>query len=179
MAILIFSLITKRYSSESPEQADVWEGCFVCSSANQDGSVCCSDTFFLVAELWWSILCLLVLWELRVYLLNKGTDPCSGNTLITLWNVKVYVFCILWAFFLKSRGPVPAMYSNRSRYSLPALANVLYLGLFLSSSAETLLDDFLLTYTVFMTTDDLCQALLRQYPFTESCVHRGGSHIYS
>lgn len=77
-------------------------------------------------------------------------------------------------FFLKRRGPVPAMYSNRSRYSLPALANVLYLGLFLSSSAETLLDDFLLTYTVFMTTDDLCQALLRQYPFTESCVHRGG-----
>ncbi|NXI70704.1 RPGF5 factor, partial [Anseranas semipalmata] len=39
---------------------------------------------------------------------------------------------------------------------------------FLSSSAETLLDDFLLTYTVFMTTDDLCQALLRQYPFNES-----------
>ncbi|XP_031409905.1 rap guanine nucleotide exchange factor 5 [Meleagris gallopavo] len=28
---------------------------------------------------------------------------------------------------------------------------------------ETLLDDFLLTYTVFMTTDDLCQALLRHY----------------
>ncbi|NXA74530.1 RPGF5 factor, partial [Thryothorus ludovicianus] len=64
------------------------------------------------------------------------------------------------------RGPVPAMHSTRSRYPLPALANVLYLGLFLSSSAETLLDDFLLTYTVFMTTDDLCQALLRQYPFT-------------
>ncbi|NXJ61478.1 RPGF5 factor, partial [Rostratula benghalensis] len=36
---------------------------------------------------------------------------------------------------------------------------------FLCSFAETLLDDFLLTYTVFMTTDDLCQALLRQYPF--------------
>ncbi|NXO88879.1 RPGF5 factor, partial [Certhia brachydactyla] len=60
-----------------------------------------------------------------------------------------------------------------SRYSLPALANVLYLGLFLSFSAETLLDDFLLTYTVFMTTDDLCQALLRQYPFTQSCIHGG------
>ncbi|KFU85171.1 Rap guanine nucleotide exchange factor 5, partial [Chaetura pelagica] len=41
---------------------------------------------------------------------------------------------------------------------------------FLSSSAETLLDDFLLTYTVFMTTDDLCQALLRQYPFI---IHQG------
>ncbi|NXX36637.1 RPGF5 factor, partial [Nicator chloris] len=47
------------------------------------------------------------------------------------------------------------------------------LGFFLSSSAETLLDDFLLTYTVFMTTDDLCQALLRQYPFPESCFHGG------
>ncbi|NXC06824.1 RPGF5 factor, partial [Orthonyx spaldingii] len=76
-----------------------------------------------------------------------------------------------------SRSPAPErrgrekgyllLESNTSRHSLPALANVLYLGLFLSSSAETLLDDFLLTYTVFMTTDDLCQALLRQYPFTE------------
>ncbi|NWW09125.1 RPGF5 factor, partial [Oreocharis arfaki] len=47
------------------------------------------------------------------------------------------------------------------------------LGFFLSSSAETLLDDFLLTYTVFMTTDDLCQALLRQYPFSECCIHGG------
>ncbi|NXB07137.1 RPGF5 factor, partial [Cnemophilus loriae] len=71
------------------------------------------------------------------------------------------------------RGREKVAGSERSRYSLPALANVLYLGLFLSSSAETLLDDFLLTYTVFMTTDDLCQALLRQYPFTESCVHGG------
>ncbi|NXD25080.1 RPGF5 factor, partial [Spelaeornis formosus] len=73
-----------------------------------------------------------------------------------------------------SRSPAPERRgSSRSRYSLPALANVLYLGLFLSSSAETLLDDFLLTYTVFMTTDDLCQALLRQYPFTENCIHGG------
>ncbi|KAI1886192.1 hypothetical protein AGOR_G00211460 [Albula goreensis] len=31
--------------------------------------------------------------------------------------------------------------------------------------AETLLDDFLLTYLVFMSTNDLCQALLGQYPF--------------
>ncbi|KAJ8354411.1 hypothetical protein SKAU_G00219780 [Synaphobranchus kaupii] len=34
--------------------------------------------------------------------------------------------------------------------------------------AETLLDDFLLTYLVFMTTTDLCQALLGQYPFKAS-----------
>jgi hypothetical protein len=29
---------------------------------------------------------------------------------------------------------------------------------------EVLLDDFLLTYLVFMSTSDLCQALLGQYP---------------
>ncbi|NXF35776.1 RPGF5 factor, partial [Nyctibius bracteatus] len=58
-----------------------------------------------------------------------------------------------------SRSPAPER-RGRSKYSLPSLSNILYLGLFLSSSAETLLDDFLLTYTVFMTTDDLCQALL-------------------
>ncbi|NXR77220.1 RPGF5 factor, partial [Pycnonotus jocosus] len=79
-----------------------------------------------------------------------------------------------------SRSPAPErrgrekgfllLESNKSRYCLPALVNLLYLGLFLSSSAETLLDDFLLTYTVFMTTDDLCQALLRQYPFTENLI---------
>ncbi|NWU78356.1 RPGF5 factor, partial [Onychorhynchus coronatus] len=73
-----------------------------------------------------------------------------------------------------SRSPAPERRgSSRNRYSLPAPTNVLYPGLFLSSSAETLLDDFLLTYTVFMTTDDLCQALLRQYPFTECYSHRG------
>ncbi|NXX17897.1 RPGF5 factor, partial [Podargus strigoides] len=53
---------------------------------------------------------------------------------------------------------------------------------------ETLLDDFLLTYTVFMTTDDLCQALLRQYPFNHqgkeddsdvSCRKRKVLHLVS
>ncbi|NWW61804.1 RPGF5 factor, partial [Ifrita kowaldi] len=78
-----------------------------------------------------------------------------------------FMYSVFFGPFFKGGGPVPAMPSNRSRYSLPAVTNVLYLGLFLSSSAETLLDDFLLTYTVFMTTDDLCQALLRQYPFIE------------
>ncbi|NXG26064.1 RPGF5 factor, partial [Grallaria varia] len=70
---------------------------------------------------------------------------------------------------------------------IPLFAHVLYLELFLSFSAETLLDDFLLTYTVFMTTDDLCQALLRQYPFTEcwkddsdvSCRKRKVLHLVS
>uniref|UniRef100_A0A3P8SXE6 Rap guanine nucleotide exchange factor 5 n=1 Tax=Amphiprion percula TaxID=161767 RepID=A0A3P8SXE6_AMPPE len=33
--------------------------------------------------------------------------------------------------------------------------------------SDTLLDDFLLTYPVFMSTSDLCQALLGQYPSTQ------------
>ncbi|NXE35757.1 RPGF5 factor, partial [Ptilorrhoa leucosticta] len=87
---------------------------------------------------------------------------------------------VIFAFFLKiasdlcmlvQKGGVYQSAKEIPLYSLPALTNVLYL--FLSSSAETLLDDFLLTYTVFMTTDDLCQALLRQYPFTECCNHQG------
>lgn len=36
---------------------------------------------------------------------------------------------------------------------------------FCVSPSEMLLDDFLLTYLVFMTTHDLCQALLGQYPY--------------
>lgn len=35
------------------------------------------------------------------------------------------------------------------------------------SLADTLLDDFLLTYPVFMSTGDLCQALLGQYPYKQ------------
>ncbi|KFW78039.1 Rap guanine nucleotide exchange factor 5, partial [Manacus vitellinus] len=77
------------------------------------------------------------------------------------------------SYTLVQKGKVYLSAKEIPLYSLPALTNVLHLGLFLSSSAETLLDDFLLTYTVFMTTDDLCQALLRQYPFTECCGHWG------
>ena len=48
--------------------------------------------------------------------------------------------------------------------SLPSYVRFAHLVFVCPFFAETLLDDFLLTYTVFMTTDDLCQALLRQYP---------------
>ncbi|KAL1789972.1 rap guanine nucleotide exchange factor 5 isoform X2 [Sigmodon hispidus] len=47
---------------------------------------------------------------------------------------------------------------------LEHLLNDLHLAEVQHKETEMLLDDFLLTYTVFMTTDDLCQALLRQYP---------------
>ncbi|XP_013910579.1 PREDICTED: rap guanine nucleotide exchange factor 5 [Thamnophis sirtalis] len=46
---------------------------------------------------------------------------------------------------------------------LEHLLNDLHLEEVQDKDTETLLDDFLLTYTVFMTTDDLCQALLRHY----------------
>ena len=36
-----------------------------------------------------------------------------------------------------------------------------------SCVSEMLLDDFLLTYLVFMSTSDLCQALLGQYPYCQ------------
>ncbi|NWR17363.1 RPGF5 factor, partial [Emberiza fucata] len=105
---------------------------------------------------------------------ERAREAAGAALVLRKWQhivnfLKLKPLCILYSFgfIFKGGGPVPALHSNRSRYFLPALANVLYLDLFLSSSAETLLDDFLLTYTVFMTTDDLCQALLRQYPFTE------------
>ncbi|KAM9340171.1 rap guanine nucleotide exchange factor 5 [Symphorus nematophorus] len=41
-----------------------------------------------------------------------------------------------------------------------------------SRESEMLLDDFLLTYLVFMSTHDLCQALLGQYPYCKT-------HTYS
>uniref|UniRef100_A0A8C9LEF9 Rap guanine nucleotide exchange factor 5 n=1 Tax=Pavo cristatus TaxID=9049 RepID=A0A8C9LEF9_PAVCR len=75
-----------------------------------------------------------------------------------------------------SRSPAP---ERRGRYVvvsgtpekiLEHLLSDLHLEAAQDKETETLLDDFLLTYTVFMTTDDLCQALLRQYPF-KCCVN--------
>uniref|UniRef100_A0A672U020 Rap guanine nucleotide exchange factor 5 n=1 Tax=Strigops habroptila TaxID=2489341 RepID=A0A672U020_STRHB len=54
---------------------------------------------------------------------------------------------------------------------LEHLLSDLHLEAAQDKETETLLDDFLLTYTVFMTTDDLCQALLRQYPFIKCCIN--------
>ncbi|XP_062425199.1 rap guanine nucleotide exchange factor 5 isoform X2 [Rhea pennata] len=68
-----------------------------------------------------------------------------------------------------SRSPAP---ERRARYVvvsgtpekiLEHLLGDLHLEAAQDKETETLLDDFLLTYTVFMTTDDLCQALLRHY----------------
>lgn len=45
--------------------------------------------------------------------------------------------------------------------------------------SEMLLDDFLLTYLVFMSTHDLCQALLGQYPYSMQTPHTNPSHSTS
>uniref|UniRef100_A0A8I5N2W0 Rap guanine nucleotide exchange factor 5 n=1 Tax=Papio anubis TaxID=9555 RepID=A0A8I5N2W0_PAPAN len=71
-------------------------------------------------------------------------------------------------------GPAPTAGSAESHWRyvvvsgtpekiLEHLLNDLHLEEVQDKETETLLDDFLLTYTVFMTTDDLCQALLRHY----------------
>uniref|UniRef100_A0A2I3S1K3 Rap guanine nucleotide exchange factor 5 n=1 Tax=Pan troglodytes TaxID=9598 RepID=A0A2I3S1K3_PANTR len=76
-------------------------------------------------------------------------------------------------------GPAPTAGSAESHWRyvvvsgtpekiLEHLLNDLHLEEVQDKETETLLDDFLLTYTVFMTTDDLCQALLRQYPSLSS-----------
>uniref|UniRef100_A0A8C5VF19 Rap guanine nucleotide exchange factor 5 n=1 Tax=Microcebus murinus TaxID=30608 RepID=A0A8C5VF19_MICMU len=87
---------------------------------------------------------------------------------------------------VQSCGPAPTAGSPEShcRYVvvsgtpekiLEHLLNDLHLEEVQDKETETLLDDFLLTYTVFMTTDDLCQALLRQYPSLTSgcCKYQG------
>ncbi|XP_007642525.2 rap guanine nucleotide exchange factor 5 isoform X1 [Cricetulus griseus] len=72
-----------------------------------------------------------------------------------------------------SCGPAPTSAAeSQARYVvvsgtpekiLEHLLNDLHLAEVQHKETDTLLDDFLLTYTVFMTTDDLCQALLRHY----------------
>ncbi|KAM9572808.1 rap guanine nucleotide exchange factor 5 isoform 2-T2 [Guaruba guarouba] len=68
-----------------------------------------------------------------------------------------------------SRSPAPerrwryVVVSGTPEKILEHLLSDLHLEAAQDKETETLLDDFLLTYTVFMTTDDLCQALLRHY----------------
>nr|KAF6338432.1 Rap guanine nucleotide exchange factor 5 [Pipistrellus kuhlii] len=87
---------------------------------------------------------------------------------------------------VQRRGPAPpggsadsdwryVVVSGTPEKILEHLLNDLHLEEVQDKETETLLDDFLLTYTVFMTTDDLCQALLRQYPsqysFLTTCTY--------
>ncbi|NP_001382072.1 rap guanine nucleotide exchange factor 5 isoform 2 [Rattus norvegicus] len=93
---------------------------------------------------------------------------------VTMVQVKDQGQSVLVLKKVASCGPAPTTGSAESdaRYVvvsgtpekiLEHLLNDLHLAEVQHKETETLLDDFLLTYTVFMTTDDLCQALLRHY----------------
>ncbi|XP_029396478.1 rap guanine nucleotide exchange factor 5 [Mus pahari] len=93
---------------------------------------------------------------------------------VTMVQVKEQGQSVLVLKKVASCGPAPTTGSAETdaRYVvvsgtpekiLEHLLNDLHLAEVQHKETETLLDDFLLTYTVFMTTDDLCQALLRHY----------------
>uniref|UniRef100_A0A8D1DNT3 Rap guanine nucleotide exchange factor 5 n=1 Tax=Sus scrofa TaxID=9823 RepID=A0A8D1DNT3_PIG len=100
-------------------------------------------------------------------------DPQQDDEVTTV-QVKEQDRNVLVLKKVQSCGPAPQAGSSESdwRYVvvsgtpekiLEHLLNDLHLEEVQDKETETLLDDFLLTYTVFMTTDDLCQALLRHY----------------
>ncbi|XP_010639405.1 rap guanine nucleotide exchange factor 5 isoform X1 [Fukomys damarensis] len=94
---------------------------------------------------------------------------------VTTLQVKEQDHTILVLRKVQGCGPAPAaavsaesdwryvVVSGTPEKILEHLLNDLHLEEVQDKETETLLDDFLLTYTVFMTTDDLCQALLRHY----------------
>nr|XP_004652879.2 rap guanine nucleotide exchange factor 5 [Jaculus jaculus] len=96
---------------------------------------------------------------------------------VTMVQVKEQDRNVLVLKKVPSCGPAPTAAGSASAESdwryvvvsgtpekiLEHLLNDLHLEEVQDKETETLLDDFLLTYTVFMTTDDLCQALLRHY----------------
>uniref|UniRef100_A0A8D0Y8P7 Rap guanine nucleotide exchange factor 5 n=1 Tax=Sus scrofa TaxID=9823 RepID=A0A8D0Y8P7_PIG len=105
---------------------------------------------------------------------KKEQEKSDNDDEVTTVQVKEQDRNVLVLKKVQSCGPAPQAGSSESdwRYVvvsgtpekiLEHLLNDLHLEEVQDKETETLLDDFLLTYTVFMTTDDLCQALLRHY----------------
>nr|XP_030712929.1 rap guanine nucleotide exchange factor 5 isoform X2 [Globicephala melas] len=105
---------------------------------------------------------------------KKEQEKSEHDDEVTTVQVKEQDRDVLVLKKVQSCGPAPQAGSLESdwRYVvvsgtpekiLEHLLNDLHLEEVQDKETETLLDDFLLTYTVFMTTDDLCQALLRHY----------------
>ncbi|XP_074051555.1 rap guanine nucleotide exchange factor 5 isoform X1 [Macrotis lagotis] len=105
---------------------------------------------------------------------KEQEKPEQPDDEVTTLQVKEEDGTVLVFKKVSSYGPAPTSGSARTdwRYVvvsgtpekiLEHLLNDLHLEEVQDKETETLLDDFLLTYTVFMTTDDLCQALLRHY----------------
>ncbi|XP_053465409.1 rap guanine nucleotide exchange factor 5 isoform X2 [Nycticebus coucang] len=105
---------------------------------------------------------------------KKEQEKSEHDDEVTTVQVKEQDRSVLVLKKVQCCGPAPTAGSPESlcRYVvvsgtpekiLEHLLNDLHLEEVQDKETETLLDDFLLTYTVFMTTDDLCQALLRHY----------------
>ncbi|XP_072507000.1 rap guanine nucleotide exchange factor 5 isoform X2 [Notamacropus eugenii] len=105
---------------------------------------------------------------------DDGLSDSQPDDEVTTLQVKEKDGTVLVFKKVSSRGPAPTsgtahtdwryvVVSGTPEKILEHLLNDLHLEEVQDKETETLLDDFLLTYTVFMTTDDLCQALLRHY----------------
>ncbi|XP_020848869.1 rap guanine nucleotide exchange factor 5 isoform X2 [Phascolarctos cinereus] len=105
---------------------------------------------------------------------KEPEKPEQQDDEVTTLQVKEEDGTVLVFKKVSSCGPAPTSGSAHTdwRYVvvsgtpekiLEHLLNDLHLEEVQDKETETLLDDFLLTYTVFMSTDDLCQALLRHY----------------
>ncbi|KAM5271910.1 rap guanine nucleotide exchange factor 5 isoform 2-T2 [Ctenodactylus gundi] len=104
---------------------------------------------------------------------KKEPEKSEHDDEVTTLQVKEQDRTVLVLRRVRGCGPAPAgsaesgrryvVVSGTPEKILEHLLNDLHLDEVQDKETETLLDDFLLTYTVFMTTDDLCQALLRHY----------------
>ncbi|XP_058382990.1 rap guanine nucleotide exchange factor 5 isoform X2 [Diceros bicornis minor] len=105
---------------------------------------------------------------------KKEQEKSEHDDEVTTVRVKEQERNVLVLKKVQCGGPAPPAGSAESdwRYVvvsgtpekiLEHLLNDLHLEEVQDKETETLLDDFLLTYTVFMTTDDLCQALICTY----------------
>ncbi|XP_027727875.1 rap guanine nucleotide exchange factor 5 isoform X3 [Vombatus ursinus] len=105
---------------------------------------------------------------------KEPEKPEQRDDEVTTLQVKEEDGTVLVFKKVSSWGPAPTpgsahadwryvVVSGTPEKILEHLLNDLHLEEVQDKETETLLDDFLLTYTVFMSTDDLCQALLRHY----------------
>ncbi|XP_030894403.1 rap guanine nucleotide exchange factor 5 isoform X2 [Leptonychotes weddellii] len=110
----------------------------------------------------------------HVIVTEAGGVPDSQDDEVRTVQVKEQEHNVLVLKRVQCCGPAPpagtadsdwryVVVSGTPEKILEHLLNDLHLEEVQDKETETLLDDFLLTYTVFMTTDDLCQALLRHY----------------
>uniref|UniRef100_A0A3P8VHK9 Rap guanine nucleotide exchange factor (GEF) 5a n=1 Tax=Cynoglossus semilaevis TaxID=244447 RepID=A0A3P8VHK9_CYNSE len=98
---------------------------------------------------------------------DDGDDEDKDNDNDTAGDAEICAFDVPYFRFIDDDGCCDSSsyrYVVVSGTPLKILEHLLS-DLRLDDHREMLLDDFLLTYLVFMTTSDLCQALLGQYPY--------------